>query len=107
MQMIDRMRNLFTDNGYMSPEKSKLMENGPFEPNINAFTLVIKSVNHLYKNIQEIANLLIEGQIKNRKMNLKYYYISCAKLFLIDTFLWGAIFSDHDEIFYQDMDTSP
>jgi hypothetical protein len=30
----------------------------------------------------------------------------CAKLFLIDTLLWGAMFSKEDEIFYQDTEKS-
>jgi hypothetical protein len=74
--------------------------------NTNAFTLVIESINFLYKKILPLADQIVNGQISNRKKNLKEYYIICARLFLIDTFLWGAMFSNHDEIFYQDIATS-
>ena len=53
-----------------------------------------------------MANQIISGTLENRKTNLKEYYVLCARLFLIDTFLWGAMFSREDEIFYQDIKTS-
>ena len=100
------MRKLFTDMSYISEEKLRCLNSDTFEPNLNAFTLVITSVNHLYSKMNEWADGITNGQLKNRKMNFKYYYIACAKLFLIDTFLWGAMFSDKDEIFYQDVQQS-
>jgi hypothetical protein len=83
-----------------------MMTSKSLKINKNAFTLVISSMNVLYSKILAIANQMISGALENRKTNLKEYYVLCARLFLIDTFLWGAMFSKEDEIFYQDIKTS-
>lgn len=77
-----------------------MFEQEGFQINLNAFTLVVHSMNGLYKNIIKDMKGLIDGEIVTRKSNLKTVYILCARLYLIDRFLWGAIFADHNEIFY-------
>lgn len=90
----------------MSEERKQLLQDNKLVINTNAFTLVISSMNVLYKKILDIGHKIIDGALENRKTNLKEYYVLCARLFLIDIFLWGAMFSKHDEIFYQDVKKS-
>lgn len=60
-------------------------------------------MNVLYNRILKHGNTIIK--VQNTKRKLKEYYILCAKLYLIDTFLWGAMFSKEDEIYYQKEDS--
>ena len=87
------MNTLFNDTSYMSHQRKSMMASKELIVNKNAFTLVISSMNVLYHKILKLADEIIKGTIENRKTNLKEYYVLCARLFLIDTFLWGAMFS--------------
>lgn len=60
-------------------------------------------MNVLYNRILKHGDTIIK--VQNTKRKLKEYYILCAKLYLIDTFLWGAMFSKEDEIYYQKEDS--
>ena len=64
-------------------------------------------MNAIYDLILADGQNLIEGKSQNNLDTLQKFYTHCGKLYLIDRFVWSSMFSDHDEIFYADVDQDP
>jgi hypothetical protein len=45
--------------------------------------------------------------VPNNRLNLKAFYVSCARLYLIDRILWGAVFASKEAIFYTRVEDDP
>ena len=78
-----------------------------FEVNLNAVTLVIRSMNRLYENILEQMQGVLSGAVQTRKDTLKAFYTSCARLYLIDRFFWASMFADPSDIFFSSTEEDP
>ena len=61
--MIQRMKTLFSDLSYMSEERKNMISNKTLNVNVNAFTLVISSMNKLYAKILELGEKITTGRI--------------------------------------------
>ena len=99
--MIDRMYDIIKDDSFRSDDQKDNFEKQNLKVNLNAVTLLIVCVNQVYTNILSMGDELIQAKLENRKRNHKKFYISCAKLYHMDSFLWSAMHTNHDDIFYR------
>lgn len=83
------------------------MDDPNFELNLNAFTLVVRNMNNMYEKIMNVVDSILDDKTKNKKENLQIFYASCARLYLIDRFLFSSAFAERDAMFYKSSEEDP
>lgn len=99
--MIERLNTIFVDYSYQSEEKKEMLASGDVEVNRHSLTLVVKAYVKMYEKAIAQGAKLTAKEIPNTKHNLKQFYALSAKLYLIDSSFWLAIFANKEDLFWK------
>lgn len=69
-----------------------------------ALTICLQTFNKIYRQVIDHGMGMLIQPVKMTINNLQQYYIYCSKLYFLDKFIWSAMFTEHDEIFYRSAD---